>query len=176
MHIGVPKEIKVHEYRVGLTPAAVAELSALGHQLWVETQAGIGCGFSDADYQAAGAQIATDAEQLFAKAQLLIKVKEPQASERARLGPQHCLFTYLHLAPDLPQTLELLASGATLALNNATLPFVIALAEKGPRRALEEDPSLANGLSVAKGLLTCQAVASAHGLDYQPSRHVLPLL
>ncbi|HBX53829.1 MAG TPA: alanine dehydrogenase, partial [Pseudomonas sp.] len=113
MRIGVPKEIKNHEYRVGLTPQSVAELSALGHELWVETQAGAAIGFSDADYQAAGAQIAASGEALFATAQLIVKVKEPLAVERARLRPQHTLFTYLHLAPDRPQTDELMASGAT---------------------------------------------------------------
>ena len=113
MRIGVPKEIKNHEYRVGLTPQSVAELTALGHELWVETRAGAAIGFSDADYQTAGAQIAKDAEQVFSEAQMIVKVKEPLAVERARLRPQHCLFTYLHLAPDRPQTDELMASGAT---------------------------------------------------------------
>ncbi|MDP3816367.1 alanine dehydrogenase [Pseudomonas sp.] len=364
MRIGVPKEIKNHEYRVGLTPQSVAELSALGHQLWVETQAGAAIGFSDQDYLNAGAQIAKDAAQVFSQAELIVKVKEPLAAERAKLRPQHCLFTYLHLAPDRAQTEELMASGATciayetvsdaqgrlpllapmsevagrmsiqagasclekarggrgvllggvpgvapgkvvilgggvvgshalamavglganvtvldksvdalrrldgqygnrittlystraalreqvlgadlviggvlipgaaapklisaemvrlmqpgavlvdvaidqggcaetsratthddptyvvdevvhycvanmpgavartstLALNNATLPFVIALAEKGPRRALQEDPHLLAGLNVAKGVITCASVAEAHGLAYQ---------
>ncbi|MBF7729336.1 alanine dehydrogenase [Pseudomonas sp. N040] len=373
MLIGVPKEIKVHEYRVGLTPHSVAELTALGHRVWVETQAGDGIGFSDADYQAAGAQIAASAAEVFANARLLVKVKEPQRSERALLGPQHCLFTYLHLAPDRAQTEELLASGATciayetvtdrhgglpllapmsevagrmaiqagasclekahggrgvllggvpgvpagkvvilgagvvgsqalamavglgaqvsvldcnldtlrrldarygnrittlystgssvreqvlgadlvigsvlipgaaapklisvemvrqmlpgavlvdvaidqggcaetsrptthaeptyvvdevvhycvanmpgavartstLALNNATLPFVIALAGKGSRRALEEDPHLLDGLNVARGVLTCSHVAASHNLPYQPAREVLQQL
>ncbi len=93
MRIGVPKEIKNHEYRVGLTPHSVAELSALGHELLIETQAGAAIGFSDADYVAAGAQIAGDAAEVFREAQLLVKVKEPLAIERARLREQHTLFT-----------------------------------------------------------------------------------
>jgi alanine dehydrogenase len=370
MRIGVPKELKNHEYRVGLTPQSVAELTTLGHQVWVETLAGAAIGFSDADYLAAGAQIAGDAAQVFDQAQLIVKVKEPLSAERARLRPKHTLFTYLHLAPDRPQTDELMASGATciayetvtddhgrlpllapmsevagrmsiqaganclekarggrgvllggvpgvapgkvvilgggvvgshalamavglgadvtvldksvdalrrldnqyasrittlystratlreqilaadlviggvlipgaaapklisaemvrqmlpgsvlvdvaidqggcaetskatthddptyvvdgvvhycvanmpgavartstLALNNATLPFVIALAEKGTRRALEEDPHLCNGLNVAKGVITCASVAEAHGLPFQSATSVL---
>lgn len=373
MRIGVPKEIKNHEYRVGLTPQSVAELSGLGHQLWVETQAGAAIGFSDQDYLNAGAQIAQDAAQVFAEAELIVKVKEPLAAERARLRPRHCLFTYLHLAPDRPQTEELMASGAiciayetvtdaqgrlpllapmsevagrmsiqagagclekarggrgvllggvpgvapgkvvilgggvvgshalamavglganvtvldksvdalrrldaqygnristlystraalreqvlgadlviggvlipgaaapklisaelvrqmqpgavlvdvaidqggcaetsratthadptyvvdevvhycvanmpgavartsTLALNNATLPFIIALAEKGPQRALQEDPHLRGGLNVARGQITCASVAEAHGLACQPASEVLASL
>ena len=373
MRIGVPKELKNHEYRVGLTPQSVAELTTLGHQVWVESQAGVAIGFSDADYRTAGAQIAGDAAQVFDQAQLIVKVKEPLSTERARLRPEHTLFTYLHLAPDRPQTDELMASGATciayetvtdshgrlpllapmsevagrmsiqaganclekarggrgvllggvpgvapgkvvilgggvvgshalamavglgadvtvldksvdalrrldnqyasrittlystraalreqilaadlviggvlmpgaaapklisaemvrqmqpgsvlvdvaidqggcaetskatthdnptyvvdevvhycvanmpgavartstLALNNATLPFVIALAEKGTRRALEEDPHLCNGLNVAKGVITCASVAEAHGLPYQAATSVLERL
>jgi alanine dehydrogenase len=373
MRIGVPKEIKNHEYRVGLTPQSVAELCSLGHELWVETQAGAAIGFSDQDYLNAGAQIAKDAIQVFERGELIIKVKEPLAQERARLRPSHTLFTYLHLAPDRPQTEELMAGGATciayetvtdghgrlpllapmsevagrmsiqagasclekarggrgvllggvpgvapgkvvilgggvvgsqalamavglgasvtvldksvdalrrldaqygnristlystraavreqvlgadlviggvlipgaaapklisaelvrqmqpgavlvdvaidqggcaetsratthadptyvvdevvhycvanmpgavartstLALNNATLPFVIALAEKGTRRALEDDPHLLAGLNVARGQITCASVAEAHGLAYQPARAVLAML
>jgi alanine dehydrogenase len=373
MRIGVPKELKNHEYRVGLTPQSVAELPVLRHQVWVASQAGAAIGFSDADYQAAGAKIAGDAAQVFAEAQLIVKVKEPLSAERAWLRPEHCLFTYLHLAPDRPQTDELMASGATciayetvtdrhgrlpllapmsevagrmsiqagasclekarggrgvllggvpgvapgkvvilgggvvgshalamavglgadvtvldksvdalrrldsqyasrittlystratlreqilaadlviggvlipgatapklisaemvrqmqpgsvlvdvaidqggcaetsqatthdnptyvvdevvhycvanmpgavartstLALNNATLPFVIALAEKGTRRALEDDPHLCNGLNVAKGVITCASVAEAHGLPFRPATSVLQQL
>jgi len=373
MRIGVPKEVKNHEYRVGLTPQSVSELCGLGHQLWVETQAGAAIGFSDDAYRQAGAQIAGDAAQVFEQGELIVKVKEPLAMERARLRPEQTLFTYLHLAPDRPQTEELLASGATciayetvtdshgrlpllapmsevagrmsiqagasclekarggrgvllggvpgvapgkvvilgggvvgsqalamavglgasvtvldksvdalrrldaqygnristlystraavreqvlgadlviggvlipgaaapklisaelvrqmqpgavlvdvaidqggcaetsratthadptyvvdevvhycvanmpgavartstLALNNATLPFVIALAEKGTRRALEDDPHLLAGLNVARGQITCASVAEAHGLAYQPARAVLAML
>jgi alanine dehydrogenase len=113
MKIGCPKEIKPQEYRVGLTPQAAREAAAHGHEVIVETGAGAGAGFPDADYAAAGARIAGTAEEVFAEADLIVKVKEPQAVERARLREGQVLFTYLHLAPDPEQTRDLLASGAT---------------------------------------------------------------
>ena len=112
MKISVPKEIKNHEYRVGLVPDSVAELTHLGHEVWVETQAGAGIGFSDEDYRAAGATIVMTAEEAFA-GDLIVKVKEPQPQECARLKPGQTLFTYLHLAADKPQAEALMASGAT---------------------------------------------------------------
>lgn len=123
MLVGVPKEIKVQEFRVGLVPAAVRELVHHGHEVWVETGAGLGIGASDADYQAAGATIAPDADTVWARAQLIVKVKEPQAVERQRLRADQILFTYLHLAPDLAQTQDLMASGATcIAYETVTSP------------------------------------------------------
>ena len=123
MLVGVPKEIKVQEFRVGLVPAAVSELVHHGHEVWVETGAGLGIGASDADYQAAGATIAPDADTVWARAQLIVKVKEPQAVERQRLRDDQILFTYLHLAPDLAQTQDLMASGATcIAYETVTSP------------------------------------------------------
>lgn len=113
MKIGVPKEIKNHEYRVGLTPDSVRELVAHGHEVVVETEAGAGIGASDSDYEAAGASILADAAAVFSAATMIVKVKEPQAVERALLRPHHVLFTYLHLAPDPEQTHDLLKSGAT---------------------------------------------------------------
>lgn len=113
MQIGVPKEIKAHEYRVGLTPASVRELVALDQQVLVETRAGVGAGFSDEDYEAAGATIVTDAEELFARADLVVKVKEPQLVECRRLRESQVLFTYLHLAADPAQAEALMESGAT---------------------------------------------------------------
>jgi alanine dehydrogenase len=113
MKIGCPKEIKPQEYRVGLTPQAAREAAAHGHAVIVETGAGTGAGFTDADYVAAGARIVGTAEEVFAEAELIVKVKEPQAAERARLREGQVLFTYLHLAPDPEQTRDLLASGAT---------------------------------------------------------------
>lgn len=113
MLVGVPKEIKNHEYRVGLTPESVAELTLQGHNVLVQTQAGSGIGASDADYRAAGATIATDAAAVFKTAEMVIKVKEPQAAERALLRPGQILFTYLHLAPDPDQTRDLVNSGVT---------------------------------------------------------------
>src|SRR5690606_16530340 len=97
MRIGVPKEIKNHEYRVGLTPQSVAELTRQGHEVWVESKAGAAIGFSDEDYQAAGAKVASGAGEVFDQAVLIVKVKEPLTQERARLRPDQTLFTYLHL-------------------------------------------------------------------------------
>ncbi|AUH65716.1 alanine dehydrogenase [Paracoccus zhejiangensis] len=113
MLIGCPKEIKPQEFRVGVTPAAAAEAVAHGHQLLVQTGAGIGSGFTDADYLAAGAEIAPDAKAVFDAAEMIVKVKEPQAVERAMLREGQVLFTYLHLAPDPDQTRDLLNSGVT---------------------------------------------------------------
>lgn len=112
MLIGVPREIKPQEYRVGLTPESVAELVHQGHEVLVETDAGQGIGAEDAAYRAVGALIATDPESVFSRADLIVKVKEPQRQERARLRPGQVLFTFLHLAPDPDQTRDLLASGA----------------------------------------------------------------
>lgn len=112
MHIGVPKEIKNHEYRVGLTPESVFSLARAGHTLSVETNAGVGIGVSDAAYKQAGARIVKKAKDVFAAAELIVKVKEPQASERKLLKPHHTLFTYLHLAADKTLTQELMKSGA----------------------------------------------------------------
>ncbi|MEM9467618.1 MAG: alanine dehydrogenase [Actinomycetota bacterium] len=123
MHVGVPKEIKVAERRVGLTPTGVRELVAHGHQVSVETTAGDGIGAPDADYVAAGATIAPSAERIWAEAEMVVKVKEPQAVERAQLSDGQILFTYLHLAPDAAQTDDLLASGATcIAYETVTDP------------------------------------------------------
>ena len=113
MRVGVPKEIKNHEYRVGLTPESVAEMKAHGHEVIVETNAGAGIGALDEEYEAAGASIVATPEEVFAKAGMIIKVKEPQAGERKMLTPDHTLFTYLHLAPDPDQTRDLVESGAT---------------------------------------------------------------
>ncbi len=104
MLIGVPKEIKTHEYRVGLTPASVAELVHRGHAVIVQTAAGAGIGADDDQYAAVGARIVPDAATVFAEAELVVKVKEPQAGERKMLRPGQTLFTYLHLAPDPEQT------------------------------------------------------------------------
>ena len=112
MLLGVPKEIKVHEYRVGMTPASVREVINHGHEVVMETGAGTGIGASDDDYKAVGATIADTAEDVFARADMIVKVKEPQAGERALLRPGQILFTYLHLAPDPDQTKDLVDSGA----------------------------------------------------------------
>ena len=98
MKIGCPKEIKPQEFRVGMTPNAAREAVNRGHQVMIETQAGVGAGFTDADYVAAGAKIIGTAEELFAAAEMIVKVKEPQAVERKRLRDGQVVFTYLHLA------------------------------------------------------------------------------
>ncbi|MGP3697824.1 alanine dehydrogenase [Rhodobacter sp. NSM] len=113
MRIGCPKEIKPQEFRVGLTPHAAREAVSHGHEVIVEAGAGAGSGFPDADYLAAGARLVPTAEELFAAADLIVKVKEPQAVERRRLRAGQVLFTYLHLAPDPEQTRDLLESGVT---------------------------------------------------------------
>lgn len=141
MRIGCPKEIKVQEHRVGLTPAAVREAAGHGHAVLVETGAGLGAGFADDDYAAAGARIAPDADTVFAESDLIVKVKEPQAAERARLREGQVLFTYLHLAPDPDQTRDLLASGVTaVAYETVTdaaggLPLLAPMSEVAGRLA-----------------------------------------
>ena len=123
MKIGVPREIKVHEYRVGLVPASVRELVAAGHSVAVESGAGLGVGCSDGDYVASGATIVANAEAVFEAADMIVKVKEPQPVECARLRRDQLLFTYLHLAADAEQTRALMASGATcIAYETVTAP------------------------------------------------------
>jgi alanine dehydrogenase len=112
MHIGLPTEIKNHEYRVGLTPASVRELCSHGHSVLVQSGAGQAIGLSDALYQAAGATLVPDAASVFAQADMVVKVKEPQPQECAMLRHGQILYTYLHLAPDLAQTAALVQSGA----------------------------------------------------------------
>ncbi len=143
MLIGVPKEIKVKEFRVGMTPTSVRELTGRGHSVVVETNAGIGIGMSDEDYKAAGATIADDAASIFAKADMIVKVKEPQAVERAMLRKGQLLFTYLHLAPDPEQTKDLVESGATcIAYETVTspsggLPLLAPMSEVAGRLAIQ---------------------------------------
>jgi alanine dehydrogenase len=112
MRIGVPKEIKNHEYRVGFTPESVAEAVLRGHEVLVQAGAGLGIGASDDEYRAAGARVVGEAGEIFADAEMIVKVKEPQPAERALLRPDQILYTYLHLAPDPDQTRDLIASGA----------------------------------------------------------------
>ena len=124
MRIGVPKEIKNNEFRVGLTPNSVAELIDHGHEVMVETNAGLGSGLSDEEYLAAGAKIVAAPDEIFARAEMIVKVKEPLAAERKKLHRGQVLFTYLHLAPDLPQTEDLIACRATcIAYETVTAPM-----------------------------------------------------
>jgi alanine dehydrogenase len=141
MKIGCPKEIKPQEFRVGMTPTAAREAVAHGHDVLIETKAGMGAGFTDADYIAAGAVIVDTAEEVFAQADMIVKVKEPQAVERKRLREGQILFTYLHLAPDPEQTKDLLASGVTgIAYETVTdrtggLPLLAPMSEVAGRLA-----------------------------------------
>ena len=124
MLIGVPKEIKTHEYRVGLAPGSVREVVLHGHEVIVEHNAGAGIGASDTEYETAGAIIVPDAKTVFERAEMIVKVKEPQAVERAMLKPDQVLFTYLHLAPDPEQTRDLVESGAVcIAYETVTSPY-----------------------------------------------------
>ena len=159
MKIGVPKEIKNHEYRVGLTPAAVGELVRHGHRVLVQASAGAAIGFTDPNYQRAGAEIAPDAESLFRESELIVKVKEPQAEERQWLGPRHTLFTYLHLAPDRAQTHDLLDSGATcIAYETVTdpqgrLPLLAPMSEVAGRLAIQAGASALERSRGGRGVL-----------------------
>ena len=143
MRVGVPKEIKNNEFRVGLVPASVRELVNRGHDVFIETDAGKGIGMSDEDYVAVGAQILGDAKSVFDTAEMIVKVKEPQAVERAMLRPDHTLFTYLHLAPDAPQTEDLVKSGATcIAYETVTdehggLPLLAPMSEVAGRLSIQ---------------------------------------
>ena len=143
MRIGVPKEIKTHEYRVGLTPGAVRELVAHGHRVMVQQGAATAIGFPDDAYRAAGASIAPDAEAAFAEADLIVKVKEPQPAEIARLRPGQVLFTYLHLAADRAQTTGLMESGATCIAYETvtdargTLPLLAPMSEVAGRMSVQ---------------------------------------
>jgi alanine dehydrogenase len=141
MKIGCPKEIKPQEYRVGITPSAAREAVSHGHAVMIETNAGVGAGFTDADYTAAGAKIIGTAAEVFAASDMIVKVKEPQAVERRMLREGQVLFTYLHLAPDPDQTRDLLESGVTaIAYETVTddrggLPLLAPMSEVAGRLA-----------------------------------------
>ena len=141
MKIGCPSEIKPQEFRVGMTPNAAREAITHGHSVLIQTGAGVGAGFADADYVAAGAEIARNAADVFAKADMIVKVKEPQAGERKMLREGQLLFTYLHLAPDPEQTKDLLASGCTAIAyetvtdRNGGLPLLAPMSEVAGRLA-----------------------------------------
>ncbi len=143
MRVGVPTEIKVLERRVGLTPESVRELVAHGHEVIVQSGAGEGIGADDLRYESAGATIVTDAAEVFAGADMIVKVKEPQAVERAMLRPGQLLFTYLHLAPDPDQTADLLSSGATCIAyetvtdNGGGLPLLAPMSKVAGRMAVQ---------------------------------------
>lgn len=154
MLIGVPKEIKNHEYRVGLTPESTAEAVRHGHKVLIQSGAGLGIGADDDSYRKAGAEITDSAAGIFAKAEMIIKVKEPQAGERAMLREDQILYTYLHLAPDPEQTRDLVASGAVcIAYETVTNP-------RGELPLLKPMSQVAGRLSIQAG---ATALEKAHG-------------
>ncbi len=143
MQIGVPKETKIHEYRVGLVPSGVRELVAHGHKVAIEKDAGLGSGIIDADYRKAGAVILDSADEVFATSEMIVKVKEPLAAERKKLRRGQILFTYLHLAPDPEQTHDLLESGAicvayeTVTAADRSLPLLTPMSEVAGRMSIQ---------------------------------------
>ncbi len=158
MKIGVPKEIKTKEFRVGLTPSSVAEITARGHQVVVETNAGAGVGLYDEDYINAGAEILQKAEDVFNAAEMIVKVKEPQLNECAMLRPDQTLFTYLHLAADKPQAEALCQSGClAIAYETVTSPL-------GSLPLLQPMSEVAGRMSVQVGANTLMKHAGGEGL------------
>src|SRR6202047_2828699 len=159
MRVGVPREIKVHEYRVGLTPGAAREYVAAGHSVVVETNAGAGIGASDEAYRKAGAVIADSAAEVFATADMIVKVKEPQPDEWSRLREGQILFTYLHLAPDPKQAKGLMASGCTaIAYETVTdahggLPLLAPMSEVAGRLSIEAAGTALKRYNGGRGLL-----------------------
>ena len=159
MLIGVPKEIKDHEYRVGLVPSSVSELVLNGHQVVMETNAGVGIGMLDDDYRAAGAAIVDTADEVFAKADMVVKVKEPQAVERKKLRPGQILFTYLHLAPDPEQTKDLVESGAvciayeTVTSPTGGLPLLAPMSEVAGRMSIQAGAACLEKAHGGRGVL-----------------------
>jgi len=170
MLVGVPTEIKNHEYRVGLTPASVHELVARGHQVIVQHNAGAAIGLDDQQYLTAGASIADNAHDVFARADMIVKVKEPQAAECAMLRPDQILYTYLHLAPDPGQTAALVASGAvciayeTITGPGGGLPLLAPMSEVAGRMAIQAGASHLEKSKGGMGLLLggVPGVAAGH--------------
>jgi alanine dehydrogenase len=159
MRVGSPKEIKVHEYRVGLTPESAAELVRTGNDVFLETKAGEGIGAPDAVYEKVGVKILPNADAVFAESEMIVKVKEPQAVEIARLKPQHTLFTYLHLAPDPEQAEGLMKSGATcIAYETVTdrdgrLPLLKPMSEVAGRMSIQVGAHFLEKANGGRGVL-----------------------
>ena len=154
MRIGSPKEIKNHEYRVGLTPESAKELVMQGHEVWIETQAGAGIDATDEQYVAAGAKIVDGPDPIFAECEMVVKVKEPQAVERKKLREGQILYTYLHLAPDAEQTRELVDSGVT------AIAYETVTGANGQLPLLKPMSQVAGRMSVQAG---ATALEKAHG-------------
>jgi len=159
MRVGCPKEIKIREYRVGLTPESAAELVRAGHDVLIEKGAGLGIGAEDARYERIGAKILPDADAVFDAAEMIVKVKEPQAVEIARLKPRHTLFTYLHLAPDPEQAEGLMKSGATcIAYETVTdaagrLPLLKPMSEVAGRMSIQVGANFLEKTHGGRGVL-----------------------
>ena len=185
MRIGVPKEIKTLEFRVGMTPAGVHEVVDDGHEVFLETGAGMGIGVTDADYEAAGATVLGSAEEVFETAEMIVKVKEPQLNECEMLRPDQVLFTYLHLAPDPKQTEALVKSGTTaiayetVTADDGSLPLLTPMSEVAGRLSIQAGAyalQKANGgigkllggvpgVGPAKVLVIGGGVSGAHAAD-----------
>ena len=159
MLVGVPKEIKNHEYRVGLTPESAREYVAAGHEVIVETGAGMGISKTDDDYRAIGAQIVDTAEEVFARAEMVVKVKEPQPNEWVQLREGQILFTYLHLAPDPDQAKGLMESGVsavayeTVTAPDGSLPLLAPMSEVAGRLAVEASAHSSHANNGGRGIL-----------------------
>jgi len=159
MLIGVPREIKNHEYRVGMTPESALDAMLHGHQVLVETNAGLGIGATDEDYRAVGAEISDSAEDVYGRADMIIKVKEPQANERKMLREGQILFTYLHLAPDPEQTKDLVASGAVCiayeTVTDATggLPLLKPMSQVAGRMSIQAGANALEKVHGGRGVL-----------------------
>jgi alanine dehydrogenase len=159
MRIGVPKEIKIHEYRVGLVPSSVRELVHSGHEIFIEQSAGTGAGIADEAYSQVGARIVDSAAEIFSTAEMIVKVKEPQATERKMLRPGQVLFTYLHLAPDPTQTRDLQESGATciayetVTAPDGSLPLLTPMSEVAGRMAPQVGAACLEKFNGGRGIL-----------------------
>lgn len=170
MIVGVPKEIKNHEYRVGMTPSSVRELTSRGHQVLVQKNAGTEIGLSDDQYKAVGAELVETAQEIFARAEMIVKVKEPQPVECEMLRPGQILYTYLHLAPDPEQTAALVKSGAiciayeTITGANGGLPLLAPMSEVAGRMAIQAGAAHLEKSKGGMGLLLggVPGVAPAH--------------
>lgn len=159
MRVGTVREIKNHEYRVGLTPESVRELAAHGHDVWVEQGAGLGIGATDRDYEAAGAVIQSDARAVFDGCEMIVKVKEPQAIERTMLREGQILYTYLHLAPDPEQTADLVRSGVTAIAYETvtgagnTLPLLKPMSQVAGRMSIQAGATALEKAHGGRGVL-----------------------
>ncbi len=168
MRVGCPKEIKNHEYRVGLTPESAGELVTNGHEVWVEAGAGMGIGATDDSYLAAGAKVVDGPDPIFAECEMIVKVKEPQAGERAKLREGQLLFTYLHLAPDPEQTADLVKSGVT------AIAYETVTGADGTLPLLKPMSQVAGRMSVQAGATTLEKAHGGRGVLLGGVPGVLP--